>query len=101
MNTLDFFLGMVADGAFVEDIAAALNRPINSIRGKALSFLRTGEIGAIPKQRESNAASKVDALADLGDISGMNVADIADTIGKTEDADLPQLIMMVQHAKKE
>ncbi len=78
------FLGMVADGAFVEDIAAALNRPINSIRGKALSFLRTGEIGAIPKQRESNAASKVDALADLGDISGMNVADIADTIGKTE-----------------
>ena len=78
------FLGMVADGAFVEDIAAALNRPINSIRGKALSFLRTGEIGAIPKQKESNAASKVDALAELGDISEMNVADIADSIGKTE-----------------
>jgi DNA-binding transcriptional ArsR family regulator len=78
------FLGMVADGAFVEDIAAALNRPINSIRGKALSFLRTGEIGAIPKQKESNAASKVDALAELGDISEMNVSDIADSIGKTE-----------------
>ena len=78
------FLGMVADGAFVEDIAAALDRPINSIRGKALSFLRTGEIGAIPKQKESNAASKVDALSELGDISEMNVADIADSIGKTE-----------------
>lgn len=78
------FLGMVADGAFVEEIAAALNRPINSIRGKALSFLRTGEINAIPKQRESQAASKVDALTELGDISDMNVADIADEIGKTE-----------------
>jgi|TARA_B100001079_G_scaffold148614_1_gene127391 hypothetical protein len=78
------FLGMVADGAFVEEIAAALNRPINSIRGKALSFLRTGEINAIPKQKESQAASKVDALTELGDISDMNVADIADEIGKTE-----------------
>ena len=78
------FLGMVADGAFVEDIADALNRPINSIRGKALSFLRTGEINAIPKQRESNAASKVDALSELGDISGMTVTEIADEIGKTE-----------------
>ena len=75
---------MVADGAFVEEIAAALNRPINSIRGKALSFLRTGEINAIPKQKESQAASKVDALTELGDISDMNVADIADEIGKTE-----------------
>lgn len=78
------FLQMVADGAFVEDIADALNRPINSIRGKALSFLRTGEINAIPKQRESNAASKVDALSELGDISGMTVTEIADEIGKTE-----------------
>ena len=72
------FLGMVADGAF------AVNRPINSIRGKALSFLRTGEINAIPKQRESNAASKVDALSELGDISDMTVTEIADEIGKTE-----------------
>ena len=78
------FLGMVADGAFVEDIASALDRPINSIRGKALSFLRTGEINAIPKQRESNAASKVDALSELGDISDMTVTEIADEIGKTE-----------------
>ena len=78
------FLGLVSEGAFVEDIADALNRPINSIRGKALSFLRTGEINAIPKQRESNAASKVDALTELGDISGMSVSDIADEIGKTQ-----------------
>lgn len=78
------FLGLVSNGAFVEDIAEALGRPINSIRGKALSFLRTGEINAIPKQRESNAKSKVDALTELGDISGMSVSDIADEIGKTQ-----------------
>ena len=63
------FLEMVGNGAFVEDIADALGKPVNSIRGKALSFLRTGEIDAIPSQRESTAASKVDALTALGDIS--------------------------------
>ena len=67
------FLGLVSNGAFVEDIAEALGRPINSIRGKA-----------IPKQRESNAKSRVDALTELGDISGMSVSDIADEIGKTQ-----------------
>ena len=77
------FLKLVSEGAFVEDIAAALNRPINSIRGKALSFLRTGEIDKIPSQRESTAASKVDALTALGDISSHTVDQIADEIGKT------------------
>tara|TARA_Y100000758_G_scaffold280333_1_gene227299 strand:- start:377 stop:1102 length:726 start_codon:yes stop_codon:yes gene_type:complete len=77
------FLKLVSEGAFVEDIAAALNRPINSIRGKALSFLRTGEIDKIPSQKESTAASKVDALTALGDISGHTVDQIADEIGKT------------------
>ena len=77
------FLQMVADGAFVEDIASALDRPINSIRGKALSFLRSGEIDKIPSQKESTAASKVDALTALGDISGHTVEQIADEIGKT------------------
>ena len=77
------FLQMVGDGAFVEDIADALGKPVNSIRGKALSFLRTGEIDAIPSQRESTAASKVDALTALGDISEHTVDQIADEIGKT------------------
>ena len=77
------FLKLVSEGAFVEDIATALNRPINSIRGKALSFLRTGEIDKIPSQKESTAASKVDALTALGDISGHTVDQIADEIGKT------------------
>ena len=78
------FLSMVADGAFVEDIAEALDRQVNSIRGKALSFLRTNEIDAIPPQRETKSASTVDPLTELGDISDMTVEEIADEIGKTE-----------------
>ena len=78
------FLDLVADGAFVEDIAEALDRQVNSIRGKALSFLRTGEIDAIPPQRETKSASAVDPLTELGDISDMTVEEIAEEIGKTE-----------------
>lgn len=78
------FLEMVNDGAFVEDIAEALDRQVNSIRGKALSFLRTGEIDAIPAQRETKSASAVDPLTELGDISEMTVEEIASEIDKTE-----------------
>ena len=76
------FVSMVNDGAFIEDIAEGLGRSVNSIRGKALSLLRAGEINAIPKQKETKGSSKADPLADL-DIDGMTVDAIADQIGKT------------------
>jgi len=44
------FINMVNDGAFVEAIADALDRSVNSVRGKALSLLRAGEIDAIPRK---------------------------------------------------
>jgi len=75
-------LEMIGDGAFVEDIADALGKSINSIRGKALSLSRTHGI-SMPKQRESHAKAKTDALEALGDITNMTVEDIADAIGKT------------------
>jgi len=77
------FLDLVNGGAFVEDIAEALGKSINSVRGKALSFLRSGEINTIPKQKESRAKANVDALEALGDISGMTVEQIAESIDKT------------------
>ena len=40
------FISMVNDGAFVEAIAEALDRSVNSVRGKALSLLRSGDIDA-------------------------------------------------------
>ena len=77
------FTTMVNDGAFVEEIAEALGKSVNSIRGKALSLLRSGDIGAIPKQKETKGSSKADPLAEVNDIENMNVEDIADEIGKT------------------
>ena len=76
------FIGMVNDGAFIEEIAESLGKSVNSIRGKALSLLRAGEINAIPKQKETKGSGKADPLADL-DIDDMTVESIADEIGKT------------------
>ena len=76
------FVSLVNDGAFIEDIAEAMGRSVNSIRGKALSLLRAGEINAIPKQKETKGSSKADPLAGV-DIDGMTVEEIADEIGKT------------------
>ena len=76
------FVSMVHGGSFVEEIAEALGKSVNSIRGKALSLLRSGDINAIPRQKETKGSSKADVLADL-DISSMTVEDIANEIGKT------------------
>jgi hypothetical protein len=77
------FVSMVQDGAFVEAIATELDRSVNSVRGKALSLLRSGDIDAIPRQETTKGASKEDPLADLSDIGSMGVEDIAEAIGKT------------------
>ena len=77
------FLDLVSNNAFVEEIAEALGKSINSVRGKALSFLRSGDITSIPKQKESRAKANVDALTELGDISAMTVEQIAESIDKT------------------
>ena len=76
------FVEMVNGGSLVEEIADSLGKSVNSIRGKALSLLRSGEINAIPKQKETKGSSKADVLVDL-DVSGMTVEEIADSIGKT------------------
>ena len=77
------FVEMVNGGSFVEEIADALGKTVNSVRGKALSLLRAEAIVAIPKQKETKGASKADPLADLGDVSGMTVEEIATAIDKT------------------
>lgn len=76
------FVQMVNDGAFVEQIADALDRSVNSIRGKALSLLRSGDITAIPRQENTKGGEKVDPLANV-DVAGLTVEQIAETIGKT------------------
>jgi hypothetical protein len=79
------FVTMVEAGKFIEEIATALAKTLPSIRGKALSLLRSGAISKIPAQKESHAKESGDPVEALGsDIAGMTVADIAKAVGKTE-----------------
>jgi len=79
------FIDMVKRGKFIEDIASTLNKSIASVRGKALSLTRNGQIDKIPAQRESHAQSTVDPVSALGDkIVSMTVAEIAQAADKTE-----------------
>lgn len=79
------FIEMANGGSYIEDIAFALNRPLQSIRGKALSLTRSGNIASIPVQRESHAKDSTDVVDSLGeDIATMTVAEIAAATGKTE-----------------
>ena len=78
------FVTMVNDGAFVEAIADVMGRSVNSVRGKALSLLRSGEIDAIPRQEVTKSTGTADPFASLSDITAMTVESIAEEIGKTQ-----------------
>ncbi len=78
------FVEMVNAGAFIEDIATAMGKEINSVRGKALSLQRKGQIAKMPAQRTSHAKTQVDPLESLGDkVAKMTVAEIAEATDKT------------------
>lgn len=79
------FIKMAESGSFIEDIAAKLGKTVASVRGKALSLTRKGQIAKIPAQRESHAKDQVDPIVALGDkIHSMTVAEIAAAVDKTE-----------------
>lgn len=79
------FVKMAEAGSFIEEIAAALGKSVASVRGKALSLTRKGQISKIPAQRESHAKESVDPVNALGAaIATMTVAEIAKAVDKTE-----------------
>jgi len=79
------FIQMAERGSFIEDIAGALNKSIASVRGKALSLTRKGQIAKIPAQKNSYAKENNDPVVALGDkIHSMTVAEIASAVDKTE-----------------
>lgn len=79
------FVKMAKENKFIEEIAASLNKTVASVRGKALSLTRSGEIDKIPSQQHSHAKDVVDAVSALGDaIGSMTVAAIASAVDKTE-----------------
>lgn len=79
------FIKMANAGKFIEEIAVALNKTIPSVRGKALSLTRKGQIDKIPAQKDSHAKNVVDAVTALGSaIATMTVAEIAKAVDKTD-----------------
>jgi len=79
------FVSMAERGQYIEDIAQALGKTVASVRGKALSLTRKGQIAKIPAQRESHAKDQVDPIVALGErIASMTVAEIAAAVDKTE-----------------
>lgn len=79
------FVRMAEAGSYIEEIAAKLNKTVASVRGKALSLTRKGQIAKIPAQKESHAKESVDQVTALGNaISTMTVAEIAAKVDKTE-----------------
>lgn len=81
----EVFIKMAQNGKFIEEIAVTLGKSIPSIRGKALSLTRKGQIDKIPTQKDSHAKNTVDPVDALGEsISSMTVAAIAAAVDKTE-----------------
>lgn len=77
------FVEMAHAGASVEDIATALGRNVQQIRGKGLSLFREGKIAAIPAQTVKVGKKAVDVLAGL-DFANMTVAELVAATEKTE-----------------
>jgi hypothetical protein len=79
------FVRMADAGSYIEEIAAKLNKTVASVRGKALSLTRKGQIAKIPAQKESHAKESVDQVTAIGSaIHTMTVAEIAAKVDKTE-----------------
>ena len=74
------FVEMANGGAMIEDIAEALGYTVASVRGKALSLLRSGHIDAIPASNK--VAKAVDAFQGL-DVGSMTVEEIANEIDRS------------------
>ena len=78
------FVKMAQAGKFIEEIAITLGKSVASVRGKALSLTRKGQIEKIPAQKETHAKNVVDAVTALGaTIATMTVEEIAKAVDKT------------------
>lgn len=75
------FVDMANAGDSLEAIAAAMGRPLQSVRGKALSLHREGRINEIPRQEHSTAQVRKDFL-DGVDVANLTVEEIAELTGK-------------------
>jgi hypothetical protein len=75
--------GLLGNGKFIEDIAEAMGRDINAVRGKILAMYRSDPSIKMPKQKNKKE-TPVDPIDALGDsIVDMTVEEISEAISKT------------------
>jgi hypothetical protein len=79
----DLFIAMNKENKSIEEIAEALGKKINSVRGKGLSLSRAIEGFTIPHQASSHAQAKEDSITALGPLAEMTVEEISEKTGKT------------------
>jgi hypothetical protein len=77
-------ISMTKAGKFLEEIAAAVSKELNSVRGKALSLLRAGTIAALPKQRDHVEAAADPVKEMIDEFPSLTVSEIAERLDKTE-----------------
>ncbi len=69
---------MAESGAFIEDIAEAVNKPVQSIRGKLLSM----QLKAPQRDKKTTRSDSYEGIEDIA--STMTVAQLAEHFAKTE-----------------
>lgn len=77
------FVTLINNGASIEDLADAFDKPVASVRGKALSLLRAEKITEMPVQNSSAAKEQHDVF-DGVDVAALTVAELAEKAEKTE-----------------
>lgn len=76
------FIELANGGATIEALAEAFGKEVPSIRGKALSLHKAGQIAEMPKQEVYSNASKDDVLKDL-DVTNMTVEQLVEKTGRS------------------
>lgn len=76
------FVALANDGASMETLAEAFDKPIASVRGKALSLLKSEHISGMPKQEKSSAKARVDIFEGV-DVASLTIEQLVEATGKT------------------
>lgn len=76
------FVTLANDGATMESLAEAFSKPIASVRGKALSLLKSEHITAMPKQETSSAKARTDIFEGI-DVSVFTIEQLVEQTDKS------------------
>ena len=77
------FVELAKSGATIETLSETFNKPVASIRGKALSLLKGKIIDGMPKQEASKAKDRADIFDGL-DVASMTTEELAEKTDRSE-----------------